>query len=514
MNDEREVNENKDIKKAGSNNIFLLSNTSHTNNQSPSKNIFLLPSEEERNRSNHLQSKFSHSMQGIFTFSDYSADDTFFENSQNDAFKDIYDNKTNTLNQSNSDMKHKPNGGENEDDYESSYANHSYHSHGPFFVKPNRNLSSDSNASEDENTFDCVQSGQMRKLNSHQAIQMPKMNPFLPPASNKEYNSTNNFYEHNSKQKLLSETLRSKINNTSNALKTFHLITKRKYRSTGRSAHYVFTDGENILFNIYQSHQQVNLFEVYTDVQAPIFAASSSGVKSALILPKKNLNETETTQINRSKSSIKSTQIQTAKSITSTNLASHVPNQNLSLQITNPPVATLHMIDNKGSQFLFYKNNTNGELILKIQYIKTSYTGYYRSTIVTFHKKDSCKNVHPGIPSQHYFSEPQSATSSTFELSGLSSESTLLPDNENKKQRLWSKQPALNDEGKPEFSCPGNRFFFESIRNMNLCKKNQDRIFISVRKTDQNELEIDTYFRANLLWLVGIALSDVLSSVY
>lgn len=508
MNDEREVNENKDIKKAGSNNIFLLSNTCHTNNQSPSKNIFLLPSEEERNRSNHLQSKLSHSMQGIFTFSDYSADDTFFENSQSDAYKDFYDNKADSSNQSNPGMKHKPNGGD--DDYESSYTNHSVHSHGPFFVKRNRSLSSDSNASEDENTFDCVQSSQMRRLNSHQAIQMPKSNPFLQSSNHNEYNSANHFSEHNSKQKLLSEALRSKINNTSNILKTFHLITKRKYRSTGRSAHYVFTDGESTLFNIYQNNQQANLFEVYTDVQAPIFAASSSGVKSTLILPKKNLNEAESTQINRSKSSIKSTQIQTAKSITSTNVASHVPNQNLSFQITNPPVATLHMIDNKGSQFLFYKNNTNGELILKIQYIKTSYTGYYRSTIVTFHKKDSYRNV----PSQHYFSEPQSATSSTFELSGISTESTFPPDNENKKQRLWSKQPLLNDEGKPEFSCPGNRFFFESIKNMNLCKKNQDRIFISVRKTDQNELEIDTYFRANLLWLVGIALSDVLSSVY
>lgn len=473
MNDSRSemnIDKGKTSTKEESNNIFLSNFTDKSKAHLPSKNVFLLPNEEERNRTNHLHNKITRFSQGSLTFSDYSTDD---------AIPDISDNKSACIGHPNNFGTNKSFGantnGEkaDEDDDESSFFMHkktSAQSIGPLLNK-SRNIYNSSNSEDD--IFDEFQVTRMRKLNSHQAIQSTGTN-------------------------LLSESLRSKINSSNCSLKTFHLVAKRKYRDTGKSAYYIFTDGERTIFNIYQNNQQANLFEVYTESQsASLFSSSSLKVKSMTYLPQKS-----TTEIHDTKSKTKSTQIQAGKSITNASLNTHVTEQ---IQPLNLPVATLHMVDNKGSQFLFYKNDTNGELILKIQYIKTNFTGIYRSTVVTFHKNDHFSN---------HMSHMQSASSSSFSLTDVSDSESAFTINDNKKQRLWSKQPPLNQDGNPAFVSSEGRFFIESIRNFNLCKKNHDKIFISVRKTDQNELEIDAFFKANLLWLVGIALSDALSSVY
>lgn len=452
MNGGKNLESNKTTMKMRSNNIFLSSNISHSSSQAQTRNIFLSPIEEERNGSNNLQTKLNYFVKGINTFSDYSADDSYNENNPNESSITMIKKG-------------------------------SAHSVGTL-MKTQGKLNS-----EDYHAFDELNSNLNRKFNSHHSIQNYKPN---------NNDNGNHFNDGNIKKCLLSNEIRSKINSTNIVLKTYHLTAKRRFRGIGKTAHYIFTEGEQILFNIYQNKQQPNLFEVYSTDEL----STPENIKAKI-----------TTNDPKSSSPPKSQQIQTGQTLTSIN-QSCASGQNPNTKFAKCPVAILQMLDKKGGQFMFYKDNLNGDLLLKIQYIKTNYSGYYRTTVVTFHKNDSIIAVSSTAPDQHSFSQPPSISNSAVALHDLGTNSSVSVNNESKKQRLWSKQPQLNEDGKPSFVTANNPFIIESIRNMDLCKKDQDKVYVSIRKTDQDVLKIDTFFKASVLWFVGISLSDALSSVF
>ncbi|KAK8875337.1 hypothetical protein M9Y10_005502 [Tritrichomonas musculus] len=467
MNDGIEPNVIKGNMKTNVNNIFLSSRLSQCNEKNPSKNIFLLPSEETRNRVFHIKSKHRQTLPTSTTFSDYSIDDTLNDNTQSDTM-----NISSTFS-------------EKDEEYEDESSNFmqkkcSTHSIGAFQVKSERGYSINSqNIDDDTNLHAISTSSQMHKGNSHHVIQTFHDVLFDQKIQPKNRNDKPFFVQQNpTKPTLLSDELRVKINNKATLLRTYRLITKRKYREVGRTAHFIFTDGENILFDIYQNKQQTNLFDIYT----ANFTLDMSTKLGINLNQKQDLSSQSTSQ-------------------------SHC-----NISLPKLPIATVLMEDTKGSVFFLYKPNIKGQLLLKVQYIKTIFTGYYRSTIVTFHKNIS----HDISISQYSSSQPtlpssgSSSVSLLFETSS-SEDSNIKTDT---KQRLWSQQPPLDKNGHPVFSFPDNLFFVDSIRNMNLCNKDSDKTYISIRKVASDKIEIDTYFRANLLWLVGIALSDCISSIH
>lgn len=183
---------------------------------------------------------------------------------------------------------------------------------------------------------------------------------------------------------------------------TYILTTKRKYRTTGRSAVYLFSDmSRKVLFEAKQKQKSPNIFE--------IFSAGSTEVVAALIIG------------------------------------------------TN--------------DFSFRKYNHRGPELLTIKYQPTP-KHLFRSVIVNF----------------------------------------MFSSTDKKPQRLRSRDPIINSDDRPIYNF-GNKFCMESMRNMVLYSRHQDKDYIAVRKTDLNELQIDTMFRANILWLVAISLSDVISPV-
>lgn len=183
---------------------------------------------------------------------------------------------------------------------------------------------------------------------------------------------------------------------------TYILTTKRKYRKTGKSAVYLFSDmSKRLLFEAKQKQKTPNIFEIFT--------AGSNDVVAALVIG------------------------------------------------TN--------------DYSFRKYNQRGPELLTIKYQPTE-KHLFRSVTVNF-----------------MFSSP-----------------------DKKPQRLRSRDPSIDIDDKPVYNF-GNKFYLESIRNMVLYSRHQDKDYITVRKTDDNELQIDTMFRANILWLVAICLSDAISSV-
>lgn len=183
---------------------------------------------------------------------------------------------------------------------------------------------------------------------------------------------------------------------------TYILTTKRKYRRTGRSAVYLFSDmSRKVLFEAKQKQKSPNVFDIYTPG-------------------------------------------------------------------STDSVAALVIGDN---DYSFKKYNQRGPELLTIKFQPTP-RHLFRSAIVNF----------------------------------------MFSSADKKPQRLRSRDPPLNSDDKPVFNF-GNKFYIESMRNMILYSRHQDKDYIAVRKTDENELQIDTMFRANILWLVAISLSDAISPV-
>ncbi|OHT09902.1 hypothetical protein TRFO_04453 [Tritrichomonas foetus] len=201
-----------------------------------------------------------------------------------------------------------------------------------------------------------------------------------------------------------------------NTFPTYHLIARRKYRETGKTARYVFTDGNKAIYEARQNRKHIRIFDIFTASQ----------------------------------------------------FDSPKPPSSLNQDI----VASLIM-DENGKEFSFRKYNRRGPQILEVKFAATS-SHYYRSATVTF----------------------MYSTSS-----------------EKKPQRLRTKTPNFDNDGKPVFEFEGNKFYMDSPRNMNLYSRHQNKTYISIRKTDSKELEIDIFFRANLLFLVAISLADAISPV-
>ncbi|OHT05652.1 hypothetical protein TRFO_26541 [Tritrichomonas foetus] len=81
-----------------------------------------------------------------------------------------------------------------------------------------------------------------------------------------------------------------------------------------------------------------------------------------------------------------------------------------------------------------------------------------------------------------------------------------------KPQRLRSREPPRDIEGKPIFDFNGASFI-ESNRNLVLYSRHQDKNYVFVRKTEANEYQIDAMFHAHILCLAAIVFSDAVSPV-
>ena len=185
---------------------------------------------------------------------------------------------------------------------------------------------------------------------------------------------------------------------------TYSLITKRKYRETGKTAVYIFTDQSNkILYEAKQNRKHPNVFNVYTP--------GSTDAVAALIMAENN------------------------------------------------------------ADFSFRKFNQRGPELVKIQF-SAAPVHTFRNATVTF----------------------------------------MYASTDKKPQRLRSREPPLDTENKPIYNFD-NKPFIESIRNLIFYSRHQDKNYIAVRKTAENELQIDTMFHSNILWLVAICLSDAISPV-
>ena len=216
------------------------------------------------------------------------------------------------------------------------------------------------------------------------------------------YSGQNPFCDYFSIRKEKSQLVTRNVNVSIENYPTYILTTKRKYRSTGKSAVYLFSDmSKKILFEAKQKQKSPNVFEIFT--------VGSVDVVAALVIG--------------------------------------------------------------SNEYSFRKYNQRGPELLTIKFQPTQ-RHLFRSAVVNF----------------------------------------MFSSSDKKPQRLRSRDPPLNSDDKPVYNFSG-KFYIESIRNMILYSRHQDKDYIAVRKTDTDELQIDTMFRANILWLVAISLADAISPV-
>lgn len=252
---------------------------------------------------------------------------------------------------------------------------------------------------------------------------------------------------------------------------TFKLKAKRKFRQIGTSALYEFYEGNDLLYEAIQSPHEKGVFE--------IIAHQKNKERQQFPLDSFSNQRRRTSQ-----SIVAASNLLTKKQAISTSMKL----DDISIS-GNRIIASLSMLDEKGSEFILDIGHKNKTPLLNVQFISTDHKNVYREAVVTFFLTKMS----------------QTSTLRPYDSSSPSAE---------KVQRLRSQMPSFDAAGQARFTFNENKFYLESIKNMNLYNRHQNKVYLSIRKTNMDELEIDTFLQTNALWLFAIALSDEISTVH